>query len=272
MSEPTFQIVRLNGYRFEIVRWSSDTPEALLLPGATGGIRGYVALGAELQSLGLGIAGMNPRGCGGSQASLDDVTLGDLAQDVINVLSAVCVVPTLLIGHAGGNRVARMAASMRPDLIKGVVLLAAGGMVPPDREAQAALSQLISGNADRAERLRLYRIAMFAPASVIPYEYLDVPDRSVEFGRAFAAALEATPVSNWWSGGSCPILVIQGLQDRIAPPANGHHLKTEFPDRVEVVDLDGAGHALCTERPREIAALVADFARRIWAGEQSTPR
>jgi pimeloyl-ACP methyl ester carboxylesterase len=108
-----------------------------------------------------------------------------------------------------------------------------------------------------------YRTALFAPGSKIPDDYFEVSDRSVEFGRAFSAALKATPVGDWWAGGSCPILVIQGLQDRIAPPANGYHLKAEFPDRVEVVDLDGAGHALCSEKPREIAALIAAFARRL---------
>jgi pimeloyl-ACP methyl ester carboxylesterase len=155
-----------------------------------------------------------------------------------------------------------MVANIRPDLIRGVVLLAAGGMVPPDRKAQAALSRLMSGNVDRAEQRRLTRISMFAPGSRIPDEHFEVPDRSAEFARNFFAALAATPISKWWAGGSSPILVIQGLQDRIAPPANGHLLKTEFPDRVDVVDLDGAGHALCTEKPREIAELIADFARR----------
>ncbi|MEE4235820.1 MAG: alpha/beta hydrolase [Anderseniella sp.] len=270
--EPTFQIVQLNGQRFEIIRWSSDVPKALLLPGATGGIRGYIALGTELQSLGLGVAGMNPRGCGGSQASLENLTLRDLANDVIDVLSVLCDAPILLIGHAGGNRVARMAATMRPDLITGVVLLAAGGMVPPDQDAQVALSQIMSGSVGRAERHKLYRTALFAPGSKIPDDYFEVSDRSVEFGRAFSAALKATPVGDWWAGGSCPILVIQGLQDRIAPPANGYHLKAEFPDRVEVVDLDGAGHALCSEKPREIAALIAAFARRLGAGKQSSTR
>lgn len=262
MTVPVFQMVRVNGRRFEVMRWSSDAPIAILLPGGFGGIRGYAALGSELQSLGVPVAGMNPRGCGGSLGALDGVTLRDLAQDVIDVLGAVCVAPTLVIGHAGGNRVARMAAGLRPDLVRGIVLLAAGGMVPPDRETQAAMSQLMSGDLDRAERQRLTRISMFAPGSRVPDEHFDVPDRSVEFGRVFFAALAATPISEWWAGGSSPILVIQGLQDRVAPPANGHRLKTEFPDRVQVVDLDGAGHALCTEKPREIAELIADFARR----------
>ncbi|MFC6584720.1 alpha/beta fold hydrolase [Sulfitobacter aestuariivivens] len=229
MTGPTIQIVQSNGHRFEIIRWSSDIPEALLLPGATGGIRGYGALGAELQSLGLGVAGMNPRGCGGSQASLENVTLRDLAGDVIEVLSVLCDAPALLIGHAGGNRVARMAASMRPDLITAVVLLAAGGMVPPDEEAQAALSQIMSGSVEKAERHKLYRTALFAPDSKIPDEYFEVPDRSAEFGRAFSAALAATPVGDWWAGGSCPILAIQGLQDRIAPPPTVIFLKPSSP-------------------------------------------
>jgi pimeloyl-ACP methyl ester carboxylesterase len=52
------------------------------------------------------------------------------------------------------------------------------------------------------------------------------------------------PVDDWWSaGGTAAILIIQGLQDQIAPPENGPLLKAEAPHRVELVELDGASHA-----------------------------
>ena len=66
--------------------------------------------------------------------------------------------------------------------------------------------------------------------------------------------------SFWWSaGGKVPILVIQGLQDLLAPPGNAHLLKNEFPTRVTLVELDRAAHALLPEQPDAIAAAVLTY-------------
>jgi pimeloyl-ACP methyl ester carboxylesterase len=60
----------------------------------------------------------------------------------------------------------------------------------------------------------------------------------------------ATPVGGWWNAGSTtPLLVILGLQDTVAPPENGHMMKEEMGDRVELIDIDGAGHAMPPEQP-----------------------
>jgi pimeloyl-ACP methyl ester carboxylesterase len=63
-------------------------------------------------------------------------------------------------------------------------------------------------------------------------------------------------------GLSRALLVIQGLQDTVAPPENGHMMAAELGDRVELLDIDGAGHALLPEQPEKIAAAIIAFARR----------
>jgi pimeloyl-ACP methyl ester carboxylesterase len=76
----------------------------------------------------------------------------------------------------------------------------------------------------------------------------------------------AASVDDWWSAGrTVPVLVIQGLQDQAAPPENGRILKAEAPDRVELVELDGAGHALLPEQPMEIARAVTGFLGKVVA-------
>jgi pimeloyl-ACP methyl ester carboxylesterase len=78
-----------------------------------------------------------------------------------------------------------------------------------------------------------------------------------------AAANKAEPVDAWWdAGGNVPILVLQGLQDTIAPPENGRLMKAESPDRVELVELDGVGHAMLPEQPEAIASAVIGFLKR----------
>jgi len=61
------------------------------------------------------------------------------------------------------------------------------------------------------------------------------------------------------------MLVIQGKEDRIAPVANGHLLREQYPNRVRVHDLVDAGHMLFVEKPEEISQLIAAFAEEIGA-------
>lgn len=260
----TFDLISIGNHEFELMRWSSDEPVGLLLPGAMGGIRGYTELGTRLASLGVPLVGMNPRGCGKSSGPLQGVTAHELVQDVIAVVSTVVALPALLVGHAGGNRLVRMAANLRPELFVGVVLLAAGGSVGPDRQAREEMLRLVSGDySDDAERLSLAQSAFFAPTSTIPDGYGLQPDLSPAFARAFATAIQAVKGDDLVGGGQSQMLIIQGRQDRIAPIANGHELGAAYPDRVKVVDLDDAGHALPVEQPHKIATLIAEFARNL---------
>ena len=45
-----------------------------------------------------------------------------------------------------------------------------------------------------------------------------------EAQRAFQSAASTTPLDGWWDGGGARMLVVQGLDDRVAPPGNGHPL------------------------------------------------
>jgi len=78
-----------------------------------------------------------------------------------------------------------------------------------------------------------------------------------------SAATRASPVERWWSAGRAPMLVVQGVQDAVAPPENGRALAAEFGARVILHEIDGAGHAMLPERPEEIAARVLEFLARV---------
>src|SRR5262245_43880444 len=129
-----YQVVSTPQAETEVLRVTDAAPQAFLLPGASGGIRAYESLCERLTTAGLVTAGLNPRGCGASTGDLEDLTLDALAEDVVAVIQAIGAPPVLVIGHAGGNRVARMVATSHPDAVRGVVLLAAGGKVPASRE------------------------------------------------------------------------------------------------------------------------------------------
>lgn len=80
---------------------------------------------------------------------------------------------------------------------------------------------------------------------------------------AFTAASNATELDDWWGGGSAPMLILQGLQDRIAPPSNGRDLRNSYPDRVSLIELRGTAHALLPEEPDLIASAIIQFLEAI---------
>ena len=60
------------------------------------------------------------------------------------------------------------------------------------------------------------------------------------------------------------MLVVQPACDALAVPANAHALDDAFGDRVEVVTVVGAGHALLPEQPEALAHIVVDRLSRRW--------
>ena len=58
------------------------------------------------------------------------------------------------------------------------------------------------------------------------------------------------------------MLVVQGAQDLMAPPANGHMLAASYPERVELVDIERAGHLLYLEQPAAVVDAIAAYLRR----------
>jgi pimeloyl-ACP methyl ester carboxylesterase len=78
---------------------------------------------------------------------------------------------------------------------------------------------------------------------------------------AHLATSQGVRRDEWWTGGNAPLLVIQGLDDIVAPPANGHALRDQLGERVQVVDISRAGHFVIVEQPDPVADAVNDFIR-----------
>lgn len=234
------------------LRGSGDT--IVLIPGRGLDADSLSNLAGDLNRVGLRTVVINARGIGGSSGPLDGLTLHDFAADVAGVIEALGLRQVHVLGHAYGNRVARCLAVDRPDLVKTVILLAAGGRVGPLAEIEEAAQKLDSGKLSRKETLEELRAVYFSPSSdSSPWLHLK-PWKATSTSQM--AAIMATPLEEWWSGGQSPMLVIQGLDDKVAPPGNGRALRDEFGKRVTLVELPKAGHALIVERPKTIAAII----------------
>jgi pimeloyl-ACP methyl ester carboxylesterase len=79
--------------------------------------------------------------------------------------------------------------------------------------------------------------------------------------KAQQAVTRATPVKEWWAGGSAPILDLQGTEGVVAVPENSDTLAKGFQNRVRVIQISEAGHAMLPEQPDLIAAAILNNIR-----------
>ena len=240
-----------------VIGGSGDT--VVLLPFAGGDISQFDRLAPVLHEAGFRTAAINPRGVSESTGPLEGLTLHDLAADVGGVISALGPATAHVLGTSFGTRVARCLAADRPDLLRTVILVAAVGVARhDDPEAAAAARTVFRQDVSNEEWQEAAALAFLSPTS----------DSSIvqqiriwhTAHDAQIAASRATPLQEWSTDGQVPMLVIQGLDDRVAP-ANGRDLRERLGDRVSVVELANAGHLSVLEQPAEVAEAVIAFLR-----------
>jgi pimeloyl-ACP methyl ester carboxylesterase len=241
---------------------AGDEPTVVMLPGLGSGPVRLEPLGQRLVAGGMRVVLPEPRGYGESVGPLEGVTLHDLAVDVARVIETVGGAPVVVAGHAYGNRLGRMLAQDRPDLVRGIVLMAAGGKFPPRLEAAQNLQTYLDLSLPPQRRMVAGKAALYGPQSNLDVR-LDITSADTIKMQTAAIDPKSIPLESWWPGGKGPMLVIQGLADVIAPPENGRSLKIDYPDRVTLVELPGLGHLMTEERPDLIAEAVITFVHKL---------
>jgi pimeloyl-ACP methyl ester carboxylesterase len=181
--------------------------------------------------------------------------LGDLAtlsleryRDAVGELcGALCLGPSVLVGHSMGALVALEAALAWPDKVRALLLVAAAPKMPVAPELLALLRDDPSGatlwladhalwpHAKPAVRRGFLAAGAAAPAEVTRADFEIVRTTDLH------ARLEQL---------RCPITWLDGADDAIVPPA------LREGRRGEVVTVPAAGHLLPIEAPTAIAELV----------------
>jgi pimeloyl-ACP methyl ester carboxylesterase len=239
-------------------------PGFVLLPGQGRGPRDLEGLAASLVAAGNHVVRLEPRGYGESIGPTDGASLRDNAADVASVVEATRVAPAMVVGWAYGNRVARMLAAERPQLVRGVVLIAAGGKFAPAREVLQSLQEYQDKRLPLERRAEIARQILYGPKTNISINDMRIDDVSQATIKAQSLAPSpSTPIESWWAGGNAPMLVLQGQYDVIAPPENGRSLKRDYPDRVTLIEFPDLGHSMAQERPDLVANEIISWAARL---------
>ena len=255
MTDRRTKVIDTGDAEIEVVLRGKKGPLIVMYPGNGRGAEDFDDLADALYEAEWRSAAINPRGAAGSIGPLEDITLHAYTGDIAAVIKDLDGFPAAVLGHAFGNRVARCFAVDYPEMVRCLVLLAAGGKLPMAPEVKEAIGKLRQGLSTNEIRAA-FKIAYFAKASNPDAWLTGVWPKSM---RANRIAGQSTPLEEWWSGGEAPTLVIQGKEDRCALPENGYLLKKEFSDRVTVMDIENAAHALLPEQPERIAEIIINY-------------
>ena len=241
----------------------------VLLPSFARSAADFNALARALAEAGYRTLALQPRGIEGSALGGLDPSLRDYAADIVAMLEAEGVDRAkAVVGHAYGNRVARVFAVHFPDRVQKLVLLAAGGGKPPPPETNAAIRKAIFGLSSEG-REKAIALAFFADSAVPPSWMRGwYPLAALHQARATAAQ----PYSSWSHGGNTPMLIIQPTEDKPAPAADAQALAARLGARVEFHLLPGAGHALLPEQPEAVATRILSYLRAEESAQQWSPR
>ena len=255
------RVVRRGRVRLEY--FVSGQGEAVILAAGFGrSVSDFNELVGALNDAGFQTVGVQLRDVGGTRSpAWPRPTLRDFADDIGAVVQAIQPPGRRahVLGRAFGARVVRMFAQAFPDLIGASVLMAVGGPVEPERRVLRRYAVKTSGFVSRATRRRVMQETLFGTGNRMP-DYLDYRP-TLRATLRQGAAVRRTPRQEWWAAGEGPLLVIHGTQDRITPVENAIALKQDFPDRVRLLTLPDAGHALLTEEPAVIEQAIVSFLR-----------
>jgi pimeloyl-ACP methyl ester carboxylesterase len=262
---PEWEIAFYDDIRIEVAA-EGHGPLIVMLPSRGRGADDFDEVAGELVKAGFRVLRPQPRGAALSLGPMQNLTLHDLAHDVAAVIrNAGNGGPAIIVGHAFGSWVARMTAIDHPELVRGVVMAAAAAKAyPVGFPGAQELSEAVRKSGDftlpDGERLRYLRLAFFAPDSD-PRIWLQGWHPAAD--EMQLAAGRATEQSEWWSGGGVPLLDLQGELDPFKPRSMANEMREEFGERVSVVVIQDASHALIPEQPDAVAAAILAWIKKL---------
>jgi pimeloyl-ACP methyl ester carboxylesterase len=208
---------------------------------------------------------MDHRGWGDSDAPEQCYAIGDLANDVQDVIEALNLERYVVVGHSMSGKVAQLFASRQPPGLQGVILVAPS---PP--------SAMHFSSEQRAEMAKVYdtrESISWALDNVLTATSLAPELRE----QVIVDSLRGAPQAKiaWPLGGmveditaevssiKVPVVVIAGELDQVDQPAT---LQSELLPRIagaRMLVLPGTGHLSPLENPAAVAAAIRQFMEQL---------
>src|ERR1700681_2867544 len=205
-------------------------PLIVLLPSLGRGAADFDRIAARLARAGFRVLRPQPRGIGASRGPMTGIDLHDYAADVAALIAHDGGGAAFVVGHAFGNRVARMLATDRPDLVRAVSLIAANvGHAPSPPVVREAIKASANPALPDAERLAALQFAFFAPGNDAR-AWLKGWHPDVLAAQRLAG--DRTSREEDFAAGEAPILYLQPDHDPLAHVEDARAFKHALGDRV----------------------------------------
>jgi pimeloyl-ACP methyl ester carboxylesterase len=233
----------------------------VLLPSLGRGAADFDLIADRLAEAGFRVLRPQPRGIGASHGPMTGIDLHTYAADVAAVIEQDHG-PAFVVGHAFGNRVARMLAVDRPELVRAVSLVAANvGHAPSPPMVREAIKASANPALPEAERLKALQFAFFAPGNDAR-SWLQ--GWHPEVLAAQRTAGDRTSRAEDYAAGHVPILYLQPASDPLAHVEDAHEFKRALGSRVTVRVIPNCSHAAIVEQPDVIGDALIAYARALW--------
>ena len=259
---PTRSVVTHGDARLEVLAQGRG-PVIVLLPSLGRGAGDFDAMANRLADAGYRVLRPEPRGIGQSTGPWKDVNLHDLAADIAAVIEHEGKAPAFVVGHAFGNRVARMLATDRPELVRAVALIAANvGRAPSPPNVREAIRNSSNPRLPDDERLKALQFVFFAPGNDAR-QWLTGWHPEVLAAQRVAGDL--TSRDEDFAAGKAPVLYVQPDHDPLARVDEADDYKKALGDRVTVVVIPHSSHAVIVEQPAAVSDALIAYARKLWS-------
>lgn len=251
-------------------------PPVVLLHGLGGAASNWVDVAPLLVDR-FRVVALDLPGHAGSRALPPEAGLTGFADAVATALEGLEARPALVVGHSFGGQVAVWLAARRPDLVRGLLLVAASGIGTRTRRARVSVAvstllrpgRLVAPLGPRFSRRGWFRSAVLRPFFVA--DGRAVSERAARGflaelsahtdTRAAARAMVADDVRQAFPSVRCPGLVLWGARDRQLSLDDAFAFSRGLGAPLRIVA--DCGHLLIGERPDAVADAVAALAGQL---------
>jgi 3-oxoadipate enol-lactonase len=205
------------------------------------------------------------RGFGRSQAAGAEVTLGNMAADIRELLDDLNIKKAVLGGHSMGGYLSMEFCHEWPERVAGVALIASHAAGDTEEQRQARLKNI---EKIRAGGVRQYLLEGMLPkltkypelAKALEGMMLATPDATL-IGALGSMAGRAN-LNAWLTKSGIPAAAILGEEDMIMPVPRAVEMAEEI-GADPIVKVPAAGHMLMMENPDMLSAALKKFLERV---------
>ena len=167
--------------------------------------------------------------------------------------------PIVWIGHSFGGRIGIQLAARHPELLSGLVLIAAAGL-----RRQRSFSEQLRFRFRRAVYQTARRFAREGPQlDALRSKYGSSDYRSAGALRPIFVRVVSEDLTGQARQIQCPTLLIYGSADTETPPEIGKRYQALIP-KSEMVQLDGFNHlSVLSEGRHQVALRIRQFLERL---------